>query len=262
MVLLHALFAVVTQWTLQAPVEQLSSRDDKPLQMRFVPILTTPAPVPAPPPMATPPPHTRTSRHAERAGSIRVPQVAMAATAGAPASALRLYSTDGRILLPASAASSSASSVPNTLKGNAQIMRGYDPLHYKATPFEPYFPPLDESAGGAAVRRVVNTVIKTKEVDLPRGIHLQCKTVLGIPTPDCKIPPPPASPKDGDERLSMAPAAATTVAHGATAPPTVAACIKLYRAGKPLPWGCPVDTPTRAVDAELKKQHTRPGKQH
>lgn len=133
-------------------------------------------------------------------------------------------------------------------------MRGYDPLHYRATPFEPYFPPLDESAGGAAVRGVVNTVIKTREIDLPRGIHLQCTTVLGIPTPDCKIPPPPPSPKAGDERLSMAPAGAMSVAPGQPPAPSLATCIKIYRAGKPLPWGCPVDTPVRAVDAELKER--------
>ena len=31
-------------------------------------------------------------------------------------------------------------------------------------------------------------------------------------------------------------------------PPSVAACIALYRAGKPLAWGCPADTPNRAVE--------------
>jgi len=33
----------------------------------------------------------------------------------------------------------------------------------------------------------------------------------------------------------------------------VEACIAMYRAGKPLAYGCPVDTPDRAVDAELRE---------
>jgi hypothetical protein len=40
-------------------------------------------------------------------------------------------------------------------------------------------------------------------------------------------------------------------------PPSVATCIADYKAGKPLPNGCPVDTPARAVDAQ--KASTAPG---
>lgn len=258
--LLHALLAIVTQRTLEVPVEQLPAPDDEPLQMRFVTVQTTPMPVPRRPLAPPPPPRTPTSQ-ANSSRNAPAAQPASAATASAPVSApaLRLYAADGRILLPASAAKDGGTSVPNTLQGNARIMRGYDPLNYKATPFEPYFPPLNESAGGSVVRRAVDTVIKTREVDLPRGIHLQCKTVLGILTPKCTMPPPTASPKDGDARLNMAPAEAMTAASGGAPPPSVTDCINIYRAGKPLPWGCPVDTPTRAVDAELKEHHARGG---
>lgn len=261
MVVLHALFAVVTQWTLQSPPEQPPTQEDTPLQMRFVPILTTPAPPPPPPPPPAPAPAH--PERASRAPGTQMAPVAPAASTSAPATAapLRLYTTDGRIVMPTAGASSSAPPTPETLKGDAQVMRNYDPLRYKPTRFNPYFPPVDESAGQAAVRRVVDTVVKTKEVDLTHGIHVQCKTVLGIPTPDCHIPPPGPSPKAGDERLSMAPAAATSVAPG-TPPPSVAKCIEIYRAGKPLPWGCPVDTPTRAVDAELKARRGRTQQPH
>ena len=60
-----------------------------------------------------------------------------------------------------------------------------------------------------------------------------------------------SSRKGGDERLSMAPATPLTEPLRPRALPGVARCIELYRTGHPLPHGCPVDTPNRAVDAEL-----------
>lgn len=255
-VLLHVLFALIAQRSLHTSRAELTATPDTPLQVRFVSIELMPPPPPPPP---TPPARTQSPA---RPGVAAAPAAAPApaATAAAPASPrpLRLYTTDGRILLPAAAASSKPV-VAGNLQGDTHIMRGYDPLHYEPTPFEPYFPPLDESAGGAAVRRVVDTVVKTKEVSLPRGVHLQCKTVLGIPTPDCMVPPPTVSPKAGDERLNMAPAKALAAPVAASSAPGVATCIKLYRDGKPLPWGCPVDTPARAVDAELKEKARRGG---
>jgi len=252
--LLHVVFALIAQRSLHTSLEQPAAVDDTPLQARFVPIQLAPTPPPPPP---TPPVRAQASAR-PAATAPPAPPPAAAATAAAPASSrpLRLYGTDGRILLPAAAASSKAP-VANNLRGDTHVMQGYDPLHYQPTPFEPYFPPLDESAGGAAVRRVVDTVVKTKDIDLPRGVHLKCKTVLGIPTPDCMVPPPTVSPKAGDERLNMAPAKALAAPVAAHSAPSVASCIELYRDGKPLPWGCPVDTPARAVDAELKDKARR-----
>jgi hypothetical protein len=250
--LLHVLFALIAQRSLHTSLARLTAAHDTPLQVRFVPIQLTPTPPPPPTPM---PPTRMRAPARPAAAAAPAPAPATAATAAAPASPrpLRLYTPDGRIRLPAAAASSKAP-VAGNLQGDTHIMRGYDPLHYQPTPFEPYFPPLDESAGGAVVRRVVDTVVKTKAIDLPRGVHLQCKTVLGIPTPDCMIPPPTVSPKAGDERLNMAPAKALAAPAAASSAPSVATCINLYRDGKPLPWGCPVDTPARAVDAELKEK--------
>ena len=68
------------------------------------------------------------------------------------------------------------------------------------------------------------------------------------------MPPAPPSAKGGDARLSMAPAKPLAVDPHAPPPPSVAACIALYRAGKPLVWGCPADTPNRAVDDELHQR--------
>ena len=44
--------------------------------------------------------------------------------------------------------------------------------------------------------------------------------------------------------------------------PDEAACIAMYRAGKPLAWGCPVDTPNRAVDAELRERAAGANRSH
>ena len=177
-----------------------------------------------------------------------------AAVATSPA--LRLRDQDGQVLLPAHSASTSATPeyVQRLPQGDTRIMRHADPVPYRATRFEKYFPPPKESAGGALVRHVGEALIKTKDVDLPRGIHLKCKTLLGIPTLDCMMPPPPASAKDGDARLSMAPAKPLAPDPHAPKPPSVAACIAMYRAGKPLVWGCPVDTPNRAVDEEVRQR--------
>jgi hypothetical protein len=52
----------------------------------------------------------------------------------------------------------------------------------------------------------------------------------------------------------MAPAQSLAPDPQAPKPPSVEACIAMYRAGKPLAHGCPVDTPIRAVDAELRER--------
>lgn len=168
---------------------------------------------------------------------------------------LRLYDQTGRaVLAPAPASTAPAPDyVQRKPQGDTRIMHDTDPVKYKATRFDKDFPPPDESLGGAAVRHAVDAVVKSKEVNLPGGIHLKCKTVLGIPTPICHDPPSPPSAKDGDERLNMAPVPLAPSPH-APKPPSVEACIAMYRAGKPLVHGCPVDTPNRSVDAEMRER--------
>lgn len=247
--LLHVLFLLVARQALQtrAPPRLPASPA---LQARFVPILLTPQP-------AAPPPVTLPARPAPaRPAAVGPARAKVPATAAAPAPALVLRDRTGQVLLPAHSASTGATPdyVQRAPQGDTRIMRHVDPVPYKPTRFEKYFPPPDESAGGALVRHVGEALLKTKEVDLPRGVHLQCKTLLGIPTFDCMLPPPPPSAKGGDARLSMAPAKPLASDPQAPPPPSVAACIALYRAGKPLAWGCPADTPNRAVDEELRER--------
>jgi hypothetical protein len=252
-VLLHALFVVAIWYGMrprQAPT--VAHRANEVLRIRF--IARSPTAVVEPPPAQNmpPPPKPRTRPRppepaAKDAMTLQLPTPK-------PVTA-RLYDEHGQPLLPATAASAPEPGyVQNLPQGDARVMQHTDPIKYKATRFEKYFPPPDETAGGAAVRHVVDAVVKSKDVDLPKGVHLKCMTVLGIPTPNCINPPAPPSAKDGDERLSMAPARSLDGEAHAPKPPSVEVCIAMYRAGKPLESGCPVDTPNRSVDAELRER--------
>ena len=250
---LHVLFAALVWQALHSRAPASASTPNHPLVARFVPIvlperIVTPQPaLPVKPRVVArtrtvtpPPPPARRQRPDDT-------EITTTAT---------LYDRDGLPLLPAPAASAAA--VPGYVQrlpqGDAQVMRHANPLPYQPTRLDKYFPPPDESAGGAAVRKIKDAVVKTTAVDLPGGIHLKCKTLLGIPTPDCVNPPAPPSAKDGDERLSMAPARPLAEDPHPPAKPPLADCIAMYRAGKPLVWGCPVDTPDRAVDDELRRR--------
>jgi len=140
-------------------------------------------------------------------------------------------------------------------------MQHADPIKYRSTRFDQYFPSTRETLLGQAVRGVLRSTHTgdSKTVSLPQGVHLKCKTLFGIPTPMCGLPPAAPSKKDGDERLSMAPAQPLASGMQVSPAPSEAQCIALYRDDKPLPWGCPVDTPSRAVDAECVEQY-RAGK--
>lgn len=262
-VLLHALFVVAIWYGMRPPSTKATgqARPDEILQVRF--LARTPATiVEAPPPLQAPPPPPpralprRPEPVAKDAMTLQLPTPK-------PADAARLYDEHGLPLLPAAAASAPAPGyVQHLPQGDARIMQHSSPVKYQSTRFEQYFPPPDETAGGAAVRHVIDAVVKTQEVNLPGGVHLKCMTVLGIPTPDCINPPAPPSAKDGDERLSMAPARPLDGEAHAPPKPAVEACIAMYRTGKPLVWGCPVDTPNRAVDAELRARAAGAARAH
>ena len=185
-----------------------------------------------------------------------------APAASSPPAPPRLFDRTGQPLLPARAASTAAPTtgyVQRMPQGDSQVMSHDTPIKYQATRFEKDFPPPDETIVGQGIRRALSATHsnENKSAGLGHGIHLKCKTLFGIPTPMCVMPPAPPSKKDGDERLNMAPAPLARE----LAPPKrkLSECIALYRAGKPLPHGCPVDTPDRAVDAECAEA-TQAGK--
>jgi hypothetical protein len=262
-ILLHGLILWAV-WMAMRPSQLMppTQRREQVLQVRFI---NTPRVVAPPPALAAPPPLPQQHLPAPAAKPpARKPTPPAAITHAPPSStgtALQLYGRTGAARLPASATSSTTVAVPGYVQrmpqGDTRIMRHTSPIPYKPTRFEQYFPPPGETLGGALVRHVVQAVVKSTDVDLPKGVHLKCTTVLGVPIPNCINPPAPPSKKDGDERLSMAPAKPLAVDPHALPPPGVAACIAMYRAGKPLAWGCPVDTPDRSVDQELREHPAR-----
>lgn len=256
---LHVLFVAVVWYEMKPtpmPPQVVPVQLDQGIQVRF--IARGPASAKAAPPI-TPPPLPPPAREpvSKNAMTLRVPtapapQPAPASSAPRPV----LFDRTGQIVLPANASSAagapSADYVQHVPQGDTQIMQYRAGAQYQSAPnrFKQYFPPPDESFVAGVMRKLNGKESNSKDVDLPGGIHLKCQKVLGIPIPNCGMPPPPPPPTDGDERLNMASAA--LVKGAPSNKPDIAVCISDYRAGKPLPYGCPVDTPARAVDAEKR----------
>ncbi|WP_424681364.1 hypothetical protein [Frateuria sp. YIM B11624] len=260
---LHVLFGAVAWWEMRPrPArEVVHVRLDDALQVRFIARSRPAAPAP-PPSMPSPPSVRRPAPVRERPRPNAMTASIPAPAASSPPVPPRLFDRTGQPLLPARAASTAAPTpgyVQRMPQGDSQVMSHDTPIKYQATRFEKDFPPPDETIVGQGIRRALSATHsnENKSVGLGHGIHLKCKTLFGIPTPMCVMPPAPPSKKDGDERLNMAPAPLARK----LAPPKrkLSECIALYRAGKPLPHGCPVDTPDRAVDAECAEA-TQAGK--
>lgn len=254
MVLLHGLFGVSVWWEMRPPANRSAprARPDRPLEVRFIPREATPV-APAPPEL-TPPPRrpapTRPPPHREPpAKDAMTVQLPASPAAKAPV----LFDRDGQPLLPANAASSATVQpgyIQRMPQGDSDVMRHANPAPYQPTRFAE-----DWGKGGGAVTRALTKAVKKTTVKttirLPRGVRIHCAVTLLVLAGGCGgDPPSPPSKKDGDERLSMAP---PPLAIELTPPAhDVADCIARYRAGEPLPQGCPVDTPNRAVDDELR----------
>ena len=174
----------------------------------------------------------------------------------------RLFDAQGRPLLPAPASSAPLPGyVQRMPQGDTRIMQHDDPIKYRPTRFAEDWQRGGSSVDDALQKLVDKTTLK-KTIRLPGGIRVHCAVSLAMLAGGCGgEPPPPASAKDGDERLNMAPAVPLDARAHRSKPPSVEACIAMYRAGKPLAYGCPVDTPNRAVDAELRK-HPAKGAAH
>lgn len=259
---LHLVFVALTWWEMRPrpgePLPQRRSGDA--LQVRFIPrgaarsAAPPPAEAPPPPPAPRAPPVREPPAKNAMAASLPAPAPAASApTAAAPAP--RLYGPDGRPLLPDAqpAPASTAGYVERGVVGDSQVMRHDTPVKYQATRFD-----KDWDKGNAfdsALKRLVDKTTVKKTVTLAPGLRIHCAVALAALAGGCGgDPPSPPSAKDGDERLSMAPARSLAPPPDPPKPPSEEACIAIYRDGKPLPHGCPVDTPNRAVDAELRER--------
>ncbi len=265
MVLLHALFALVLWYEMQhkSPHPAVARADiDQALVIHLIDHSSkpriAPPPEPIPPPKSAPPPPAETARvrpvappKPPRATPVEPDHPAPPApvVASAPPPAVSGFVKGGLVQLPPTTQPAYASTVAKAASDqpadDRRIMQHNDnPLHYKATRFDKYFPPANETAGGAVSRHVGDAI---------QGIAKSiCDPKRHGFNPLCGSPPIPPSPKDGDARLSLPPAPLADNPHAA-APPPLSTCIAEYKDTKPLSYGCPANTPDLAFKAEMRE---------
>ncbi len=267
MLALHVLFALALWNEMQPkPVHQTVVHIDigQPLSVRLIEHSSAPraAQPPAPPTPATrvPPrrveaPRVRPVTHEKSRHDAMVMQDHQAAPAPAASvttpTAISMFAKDGSVRLPPTTAPAWAASnaKPTQAKpaDDRRIMEhDSNQMHYKATRFEKYFPPPNETAGGALGRHIGDAM---KEMAKSMCDPKKSTTASNLL---CGVPPLPPSPKDGDERLNLPPAPLAGNLNPAK-PLPLSTCIALYKADKPLPYGCPINTPDLAFKAEWRE---------
>jgi hypothetical protein len=171
---------------------------------------------------------------------------APAASVATPATG-SLFAKDGSIRLsPAPIpAAPTAEAKPAKPADDRQIMQhDSNRMHYKATRFEKYFPPPDETAGGAVGRHIGDAIHEIAKSLCDPEKSSTASTIL------CGAPPPPASRKNTDERLNLP--ASSLVGDPPLVTVPLPTCIAQYNDGKPLSIGCPVNTPDLAFKAQMR----------
>lgn len=164
--------------------------------------------------------------------------------------ASQIFSADGSIRLPPEHIQYSANT-PSEVKtskpkDDRQIMEHTDFTHYQPTRFNKYFPPPNETLGGAVGRHIDNVI---KEIAKTMCDPEKRSTATNLL---CGAPPIPPDPKDTDERLNLPPPA---LAGGGTPakPVSLLTCIDEYGQGKGLSQGCPVNTPEIIFQAQMRE---------
>ena len=267
--ILHVLFALALWYEMQPKASHPAEANidtDQALIVRLIDhssrprAAQPPEPPPALPQKIAPPPHVLAARpspavHEKSSHDAMVVQdheATPASTASVTApSATSVFAKDGSIRLPAPTGTISATASPDTGRDkpadDRQIMQhDSNRMHYKATRFEKYFPPPNETAGGAVGRHIGDVI---KEIAKSTCDPTKRSTATNLL---CGAPPVPPSPMDSDERLNLPPPPLADNPHPTKAPP-LASCIAEYRDGKPLSYGCPVDTPDLAFKAEMRE---------
>ncbi|PMQ07532.1 hypothetical protein DyAD56_02070 [Dyella sp. AD56] len=173
------------------------------------------------------------------------------ATSVATPSAVSLFGKDGSIRLPSATGTTPATASTDTGQAkpadDRQIMQhDSNRMHYKATRFEKYFPPPNETAGGAVGRHIGDAI---KDIVKSTCDPTKRSTATNLL---CGVPPVPPSPMNKDERLNLPPHPLADNPNPPTVPP-LSSCIAEYKDGKPLSYGCPIDTPDLAFKAEMRE---------
>ena len=258
--MLHALFALALWNEMQPKLPSLAAvplGSDQVLVVRLLDQPSTPraTPPPAPPtpPKLVPPqqavtPRVRPVTHEKSRRDAMVVQdheatPAPAASAATPTTVnLRLPPTT-----PAASATASVEAKPAKPADDRQIMQhDSNRMQYKATRFEKYFPPPNETAGGAVGRHVGDALKAIAKSMCDPKKRSTASNLL------CGLPPIPPSPKDGDERLNLPPPSLVGDPQPIK-PLPLSTCIAEYNATKPLSYGCPLNTPDLAFKAEMRE---------
>jgi hypothetical protein len=259
---LHALFALALWYEMQLESPQLATAHTDTDQMLTVRLIDLPSkpraaqpPEPPTPPKLVPPQQVAPARvrpvtHEKPPRDAMVVQdhEATPAPAASVATPSSLFAKDGSVHLPPTTASTpaTASTTPAKPADDRQIMQhDLDRMHTKTTRFEKYFPPPNETAGGAVGRHIGDAI---KEMAASMCDPSKPSTATNLL---CGAPPIPPSTKDGDERLNLPPPPRAGDPNPPT-PPPLSTCIDQYNAEKALSYGCPLDTPDLAFKAEMR----------
>jgi len=276
-IILHVFIVMLVRYEMQPrpiagfapPVER-----DEALEIRFIEP-SRPAPpvadVPPPPPVAEPPPKVR-SPEATRPEPPRPKEppkeeaTAETPAPAAPEQATRpaLFGSDGSIVMPKQGpgGTTQADFVARKPTDDTGIMSHKTTVTYTQTRFEKDWAPRDENVLNKGLRRAIETTTVKKTIDLGHGTRIKCATVFFVLPVGCGgEDPSKAAAKDGDSRLSMAPA--NPLVKDLPDQPrqlTEAECIAAYRKDERLPQGCPTDIPIKAMDQENAERERRYGK--
>lgn len=149
--------------------------------------------------------------------------------------------------------------VQRTPQGDSTIMQHSTPVPYHATRFDKDWEKSSGNVVQDALKKAKDSSTVEHTFHVAPGVRIHCAISFAALAGGCGGDPPPApSYKDRDMRLNMAPA--NQLAPGSPEPKAISVqeCIALYRADKALPYGCPVDTPARSVDAQLQERAAHP----
>ncbi|MEW9623551.1 hypothetical protein [Rhodanobacter geophilus] len=257
---LHAVFLLMLWHAMQSKPQHLAGvpvDNDQVLVVRLLDDSGTPRTPPPPAPPALPrlaPPRVRPVPHEQPRRDAMVVQdheaaPAPAASAATPA-ASSVFAKDGSIRLPPSLTdipvTAGTQAKPAKPADDSRIMQhDSNHMHYKPTRFDKYFPPPNETAGGAVGRHIGDAIKAIAKSMCDPKKRSTASNLL------CGVPPIPPSPKEGDERLNLPPPPLAADPHPPT-PPPLSTCIAEYNDTKPLSYGCPVNTPELAFQAEMR----------
>ena len=251
---LHTLFALMLWNAMRLPSEDR----ERPLSVRLinvatpskqspspaVPVTISSAPVPPAKPKRTEKPHK------EVVDAPATKPTPTPAISGNKPDASQLFSASGSIRLPPEhiqySANTSSEVKTSKPKDDRQIMEHTDFTHYQPTRFNKYFPPPNETLGGAAGRHIDDAI---KEIAKAMCDPEKRSTAANLL---CGSPPLPPDPKDTDERLNLPPP--PLAGDGTPAKPVpLSTCIDEYGQGKGLSQGCPVNTPEIIFQAQMRE---------